>query len=72
MQREAFLLRLLAVVLIWQAAIFSYGVHRCSTTKPGQVTQICPKLGDRFDTFTRTTLGAVLGLLAGASIQRKD
>ncbi len=72
MKREAFLLRLLAVVLIWQAAIFSYGVHRCSNIRPGQVTEICPKLGDRFDTFTRTTLGAVLGLLAGASIQRKD
>lgn len=67
-KREAFLLYVLAGLLVWQAAIFSYGVHACA--RADNPSQVCPKLGDRFDNFVQTSLGAVLGLLAGSSMPR--
>ena len=66
MKREHFLLWLLAGLLTWQAGIFSYGVHICAKVSADRVHDVCPSLGDRFDTFVNTSLGAVLGLLAGS------
>ena len=66
--REKFLLYMLAGLLTWQAAIFSFGVVLCSRVTPqANVTLVCPEIGSRFDKFVQTTLGAVLGLLAGAA-----
>ena len=66
--REKFLLYMLAGLLAWQAAIFSYGVVLCSRVTPQtNVAIVCPEIGSRFDKFVQTTLGAVLGLLAGAA-----
>lgn len=62
-KRETFLLWLLAGLLAWQAAIFSYGTVMCA--RADQPREVCPQLGDRFDAFVNTSLGAVLGLLAG-------
>ena len=66
--RERFLLYMLAGLLTWQAAIFSFGVVLCSRVSPQtNVAVVCPEIGSRFDKFVQTTLGAVLGLLAGAA-----
>ena len=65
-RREPFLLWLLAGLLSWQAGVFTYGVHLCARVSEDKVADVCPKLGDRFDTFVNTSLGAVLGLLAGS------
>ena len=66
--RERFLYYLLAGVIGWQAILFSYGVAQCmSVTPKSEMHNICPQLGDRFETFTSTTLGAVLGLIGGAA-----
>lgn len=65
--REKFLLFLLAGLLAWQAAIFSYGVVLCSRVAQENIGVVCPEIGSRFDKFVQTTLGAVLGLLAGAA-----
>ena len=65
-RRERFLLYLLAGLLSWQAAVFTYGVHLCAQVEAEDVRHVCPDLGDRFDTFVNTSLGAVLGLLAGS------
>lgn len=70
-RREQFLLWLLAGLLSWQAALFSYGVYVCAHVSAENVGNVCPKLGDRFDSFVNTSLGAVLGLLAG-SITRQQ
>ena len=70
-RREAFLLWLLAGLLSWQAAVFTYGVHLCARVSPQEVGHVCPSLGDRFDTYVNTSLGAVLGLLAGSVASRK-
>ena len=67
-RRERFLLWMLAGLLTWQAAIFSYGTVMCTRAKDPQA--MCPQLGDRFDGFVNTSLGAVLGLLAGAVASR--
>lgn len=64
MRRDQFLLWLLAGLLAWQAAIFSYGTVMCA--RSNHAAEMCPNIGDRFDSFVNTSLGAVLGLLAGA------
>ena len=59
---------MLAGLLSWQAGIFTYGVVLCSRVTPQtDITRVCPEIGSRFDKFVQTTLGAVLGLLAGAA-----
>lgn len=68
-KREQFLLWMLAGLLTWQAGMFTYGTHICSRVQPMQdVTKVCPDLGQRYDNFVQTTLGAVLGLLAGSAM----
>ena len=69
-RRETFLLWLLAGLLTWQAGVFTYGVHLCAGSE--RVSEVCPKLGDRFDSFVNTSLGAVLGLLAGSAVAKKS
>ena len=68
-KRETFLLWMLAGLLTWQAALFSYGTVMCTRAKEPQT--MCPELGDRFDGFVNTSLGAVLGLLAGSVATRQ-
>ncbi len=67
-KREAFLLWVLAGLLTWQAGIFSYGTVMCTRAK--EPAEVCPELGDRFDGFVNTSLGAVLGLLAGSVVNK--
>ena len=67
-RRERFLLWMLAGLLIWQAGIFTYGTVMCARAGTDRA-QVCPELGDRFDGFVNTTLGAVLGLLAGSVVR---
>ena len=62
--RERFLYWLLAGGIGWQMLIFSFGTYSC--VQKGGLTH-CPALGERFETFTTTTLGAVLGLIGGAA-----
>ena len=71
-RREQFLLWLLAGLLAWQAALFTYGVHLCAQVSAEMINEVCPALGDRFDTFVNTSLGAVLGLLAGSVVTRQS
>lgn len=59
---------MLAGLLTWQAAIFSYGTVMCARAK--EPKEVCPELGDRFDGFVNTSLGAVLGLLAGSVVNK--
>ena len=71
-RRETFLLWLLAGLLSWQAVIFTYGMHLCAQYSHDTHHPVCPQIGDRFESFMQTSLGAVLGLLAGAAAtQRK-
>ncbi len=69
MKRDQFLLWMLAGLLSWQAAIFSYGTVMCA--RSGHAAEMCPDIGERFDSFVNTSLGAVLGLLAGSMSTRQ-
>ncbi len=65
---QRFLYYLLAGTLAWQAALFSYGVWACSKLSPiTQLTSVCPDLGDRYEMFVSTSLGAILGLIGGSA-----
>lgn len=70
-KREAFLLWVLAGLLSWQAGVFTYGLHLCAQLSHDTQHPVCPQIGDRFESFMQTSLGAVLGLLAGSAIQQK-
>ena len=68
-KREAFLLWLLAGLLAWQAGIFTMGVLFCGRITPSEsIKTVCPEIGTRFDSFSQTSLGAVLGLIGGAAV----
>lgn len=65
-KRERFLLWVFAGLLAWQAGIFTFGMVRCAQAKDPHA--MCPQIGDRYETFVNTSLGAVLGLLAGGNL----
>ena len=65
--REKFLLWLLAGLLGWQASLFTFALVKCAQ-QGDSVRQVCPVIGDRYETFVNTSLGAVLGLLAGGTL----
>lgn len=63
--RERFLFWLLAAVLATNGLFFAYGLIACSRTQNPR--EICPNIGERFDTFSERTMAAVLGLIAGSA-----
>jgi len=69
-KRETFLLWMLSGLLGWQCLMFSYGTYLCSQVKGTDIKSVCPDLGQRYDSFVQTSLGAVLGLLAGSAISK--
>ena len=70
--REKFLLWLLAGLMGWQASLFTYGTVMCANVRaPNTIRDVCPDLADNYSKFVQTTLGAVLGLLAGQATQRQ-
>ena len=71
MSRDRFLLWMLAGLLAWQAGLFTYGTVMCANVKaPNTVREVCPDLADNYSKFVQTSLGAVLGLLAGSAMPR--
>ena len=69
MSRDRFLLWMLAGLLAWQAGLFTYGTVMCANVKaPNTVREVCPDLAENYSKFVQTTLGAVLGLLAGSAM----
>lgn len=69
-KRESFLLWTFAGLLAWQAGLFTFATVKCAGLPPDDYMHVCPKLGERYESFVQTTLGAVLGLLAGKAIDR--
>ena len=72
-KREAFLLWVFAGLLTWQAGLFTYGTVMCANVKaPNTVRDVCPDLAENYSKFVQTSLGAVLGLLAGGAVAKKS
>ena len=65
--RERFLYWLLGAVLGVNALFFGFGLFSCS--RANNPREQCPELGQRYESFVQTSLGAVLGLLAGSAVK---
>lgn len=63
--RERFLFFLFAGLLTYQGTIFAFGMVHCF--QDGSIKQVCPEIGERWDSFTENTTAAVLGLIAGSA-----
>ena len=69
-KRETFLLWIFAGLLMWQAGLFTYGTVMCANVRaPLTIRDTCPDLAENYSKFVQTTLGAVLGLLAGSAVK---
>jgi hypothetical protein len=68
MDKQKFLLKLLAGIFIFQACLFGAGFYYC--TKNGGL-QACPKIGERYEQTFNTMLATVLALMTGATLTNK-
>ena len=71
--RERFLFYVFGGLLTWQAGMFTYGTILCF--KNPNPVDVCPNLGERYETFVSTSTAALMGLLGGAAVvgaTRKD
>ena len=66
MDKQKFLLQLLAGIFTFQACLFGVGFYYCSN-KGG--LQSCPEIGDRYEKTFTVMIATTLALLTGASIK---
>ena len=69
--REGYLLKMLAAVFIFQIALFSFTVVKCSQYGSQGGVQSCPNLGRRYDQTFGVMIATILALL-GASRPKND
>ena len=69
MFKERFLLWMLASIFTYQAGIFSFGLYKCSTYAPTEVSKVCPELGRRYDNTFNVAIATVLALLTGNALK---
>jgi ABC-type nitrate/sulfonate/bicarbonate transport system permease component len=67
--REKWLLSMLTGIFIIKAAVFVYGMNYCVKSTPEQtITDVCPNIGDRFETSFSTMIATTLALLTGSAL----
>lgn len=66
MQKEAFLLKLLAGIFVVQAGLFSGAAIYCGYQGG---LKACPEINERFDTTFQGMISVTLALLVGNSIK---
>jgi hypothetical protein len=67
--REKWLLSMLTGIFIIKAAVFVYGMNYCVRNTPEKtVTDVCPNIGDRFETSFSTMIATTLALLTGSAL----
>jgi hypothetical protein len=66
MDRQRFLLYLLAGIFTFQACLFGAGFYYCAKT--GGLSA-CPKIGERYETTFNVMIATTLALITGASIK---
>jgi len=70
MSKERFLLWMLASIFTYQAGIFAFGIFKCSSLSPAStIREVCPKLGDRYDSTFNVAIATVLALLTGSALK---
>ena len=68
MDKQKFLLKLLAGIFMFQAAIFSFGVFYCA--RNGGLDK-CPTIGQRYEQTFNVMIATTLALLTGSAISNK-
>jgi len=67
--REKWLLGILSGIFSVQASIFIWGFNVCVYKTQGNSTNnLCPEIGERFDTTFGTMIATTLALLTGATV----
>ena len=68
MNRQKFLLNLLAGIFAFQAGIFAFGVYYCA--RNGGLEE-CPTIGDRYEQTFNVMIATTLALLTGSAISKE-
>jgi hypothetical protein len=68
MNKQKFLLKILAGIFIFQACLFGAGFYYCINNGG---LEPCPKIGDRYEQTFNTMLATVLALMTGATLTNK-
>ena len=66
MDKQKFLLQILAGIFTFQACLFGVGFYYCAEAEG---LNSCPEIGERYDKTFTTMTAVVLALLTGASIK---
>ena len=66
MNKQKFLLQMLAGIFTFQACLFGVGFYYCA--KSGGLNS-CPEIGERYEQTFTTMTAVVLALITGASIK---
>ena len=71
MARDKFLLYMLAGIFLYQATLFTYGFHKCTTIKPElEIREVCPEIGERYNQTFTVMISTTLALLTGSAITK--
>lgn len=68
MNRQKFLLNLLAGIFAFQAGIFAFGVYYCA--RNGGLEE-CPTIGDIYEQTFNVMIATTLALLTGSAISKE-
>jgi hypothetical protein len=66
MNKQKFLLQMLAGIFTFQACLFGAGFYYCA--KAGGLSA-CPKIGERYENTFNVMVATTLALITGASIK---
>jgi len=70
MGKEKFLLYMLAGIFTFQATVFGAGLYFC--TQSQNVTEVCPKIGERYEQTFNVMVATVLALMTGSALSNKE
>lgn len=70
--RDKWLYSILTGIFVVQASTFVYGFTQCTKVSPNTaITQVCPQLGERFETTFATMIATTLALLTGNEVIKR-
>ena len=69
MDKQDFLLKLLAGIFVFQAGVFGFGIFYCA--RNGGIEK-CPTIGQKYEQTFNVAIATTLALLTGTAISNKD
>lgn len=69
MNKQDFLLKLLAGIFMFQACVFGFGIFYCA--RNGGIDE-CPTIGQKYEQTFNVAIATTLALLTGTAISNKD